>query len=198
MLKRRLVLCSLSLVTAGLIGLSGCEPPNIIDAAEPGVDPRSRFEAKEDSAPEALGETTIAAKGKAAEPQITTNAPPSLPTEKGETKTTPAGVVYETLAPGTGDTVKAGDPIKIHYTGTLENGKKFDSSRDRGQPFSVVIGTSRVIKGWDEGIPGMKIGERRKLTIPPNAAYGALGKKPEIPPNATLIFDVELMGIDGK
>ena len=198
MVKRWKVFGSLSAVAACSILLSGCEPPNVIDAAPPGVDAREGYQPKEDTEPEALGEAAAKAgvTPKVATP--TTNAPPSLPTAKGETKTTPSGVVYETLEEGTGPTAVAGEVIKIHYTGTLEDGKKFDSSRDRGQPFTVAIGTSAVIKGWDEGVPGMKVGERRKLTIPPQAGYGALGQKPKIPPNATLIFDVELVEIVSK
>ena len=194
MVKRWQVFGSLSAAAAWSILLSGCEPPNIRDAAPPGIDARAEFQPKEDSEPEALGETASPPGAKPKSP-TTTNVPPSLPTAKGETKTTPSGVIYETLQEGTGATAEAGQVIKIHYTGTLEDGKKFDSSRDRGQPYTTTIGASNVIKGWDEGVPGMKVGERRKLTIPPNAGYGALGKKPTIPPNATLIFDVELVEI---
>lgn len=95
---------------------------------------------------------------------------------------------------GTGEEVKSGDTVVIHYLGTLENGKKFDSSYDRGEPFITEIGIGRVIKGWDEGVPGMKVGGKRKLVIPPDMAYGDrdLG---EIPPNSVLLFDVELVGI---
>ena len=122
--------------------------------------------------------------------------PSAPPTAKGETKTTASGVKYETLKEGTGPEAKAGQKIKIHYTGTLENGTKFDSSRDRGQPFPVTIGIGQVIKGWDEAVPGMKVGERRRLTIPSQAAYGVQGRPPKIPPDSTLIFDVELMGVE--
>ena len=108
--------------------------------------------------------------------------PPALPTAKGETKTTPSGVKYETLKEGTGPEAKAGQKIRIHYTGTLENGKMFDSSRDRGQPFPITIGTGQVIKGWDEAVPGMKVGERRRLTIPSQAAYGVQGQPPRSRP----------------
>jgi FKBP-type peptidyl-prolyl cis-trans isomerase len=83
----------------------------------------------------------------------------------------------------------------MHYTGTLEDGTKFDSSRDRGEPFAFTLNKAEVIRGWDEGIPGMKVGERRKLTIPASAGYGESGQG-TIPPNATLIFDVELLGIE--
>jgi FKBP-type peptidyl-prolyl cis-trans isomerase len=122
--------------------------------------------------------------------------PPAPPTAKGETKTTASGVKYETLNEGTGPEARAGQNIKIHYTGTLQNGTKFDSSRDRGQPFPVTIGIGQVIKGWDEAVPGMKVGERRRLTIPPAAAYGSQGRPPTIPPDSTLIFDVELMAVE--
>ncbi len=96
---------------------------------------------------------------------------------------------------GTGSAVKAGNTIKIHYTGTLTNGQKFDSSIDRGQPFETQIGVGKVIKGWDLGVVGMKTGGKRKLIIPPDMGYGAQGMGNVIPPNATLIFDLELLGI---
>jgi peptidylprolyl isomerase len=83
----------------------------------------------------------------------------------------------------------------VHYTGTLENGTKFDSSLDRGKPFEFVIGTGSVIKGWDEGVMTMKVGGRRKLIVPPKLGYGPAGSPPKIPGNATLIFDVELLGV---
>jgi FKBP-type peptidyl-prolyl cis-trans isomerase len=115
------------------------------------------------------------------------------PTKKGETKTTDSGLKYETLKEGDGAEAKAGQKVKVHYTGTLADGKKFDSSRDRGQPFEFDLGAGQVIKGWDEGVAGMKVGERRKLTIPYDLAYGEEGRPPVIPPKATLLFDVELI-----
>jgi len=96
---------------------------------------------------------------------------------------------------GTGSAVKSGDTIVIHYTGTLENGQKFDSSRDRGQPFETQIGVGQVIKGWDQGVIGMMVGGKRKLTIPSNLAYGEQGMPGAIPGNATLIFELELLEI---
>lgn len=96
---------------------------------------------------------------------------------------------------GDGVEVKSGDTIVIHYTGTLENGQKFDSSLDRGQPFETQIGVGQVIKGWDQGVIGMKVGGKRKLTIPPDLAYGEKGKPEAIPPNSTLIFELELLEI---
>jgi FKBP-type peptidyl-prolyl cis-trans isomerase FkpA len=101
----------------------------------------------------------------------------------------------EDIKIGTGKKVKSGDFISIHYLGTLENGKKFDSSYDRGQPFEVQIGVGYVIQGWDQGVPGMKIGGKRKLTIPSDLGYGSREIPGVIPANSTLIFEVELIDI---
>lgn len=108
--------------------------------------------------------------------------------------TTSSGLKYVDLVAGSGESPKRGQMVTVHYTGTLENGTKFDSSLDRGQPYTFPIGMSRVIKGWDEGILTMKIGGKRKLIIPPDLAYGPNGRPPVIPPSATLIFEVELLG----
>jgi FKBP-type peptidyl-prolyl cis-trans isomerase len=109
--------------------------------------------------------------------------------------TTSSGLNYVDQVVGTGDVAVSGKTVSVHYTGWLENGKKFDSSVDRGQPFSFPLGGGRVIKGWDEGVQGMKVGGKRKLTIPSNLGYGPQGAGGVIPPNATLIFDVELLGV---
>jgi len=106
------------------------------------------------------------------------------------------GMKIETLKEGTGEIAKNGDTVSVHYTGTLEDGTKFDSSVDRGTPFSFILGAGRVIQGWDLGVAGMKVGEKRKLTIPPELGYGASGAGDVIPPNVTLIFEVELLGIN--
>ena len=109
--------------------------------------------------------------------------------------TTSSGLKYVDQVIGTGDAAVAGKTASVHYTGWLENGKKFDSSVDRGQPFSFPLGAGRVIKGWDEGVQGMKVGGKRKLTIPSDLAYGSRGAGGVIPPNAPLIFDVELLAV---
>jgi FKBP-type peptidyl-prolyl cis-trans isomerase FkpA len=101
----------------------------------------------------------------------------------------------EKLVPGHGAAPKTGDTVSVHYTGWLTDGKKFDSSVDRNEPFSFVLGTGQVIQGWDEGVAAMKIGEKARLTIPGEKAYGAQGYPGLIPPNATLIFEVELISI---
>ena len=114
---------------------------------------------------------------------------------EGKEVTTTTGLQYVDLAIGTGATAEAGQTVTVHYTGWLENGTKFDSSVDRGQPFSFPLGAGRVIKGWDEGVKGMKVGGKRKLTIPSKLGYGGQGAGGVIPPHATLIFDVELLGV---
>lgn len=113
----------------------------------------------------------------------------------GQEVTTTSGLKYVDQVLGTGEVATAGKNTTVHYTGWLENGKKFDSSVDRGQPFSFPLGAGRVIKGWDEGVQGMKVGGKRKLTIPSDLGYGSRGAGGVIPPNATLIFDVELLGV---
>jgi len=105
------------------------------------------------------------------------------------------GMKVETLKQGTGEEAKNNDKVTVHYTGTLQDGTKFDSSLDRNQPFSFILGTGQVIRGWDLGVLGMKVGEKRKLTIPSELGYGSAEVGP-IPPNAILIFEVELLGIN--
>jgi FKBP-type peptidyl-prolyl cis-trans isomerase len=112
-------------------------------------------------------------------------------------RVTASGLTIIEVAPGKGDVAAAGDNVSVHYTGKLADGTKFDSSYDRGDPIKFVLGQHNVIAGWDEGIAGMKVGEKRKLIIPPDLGYGAAGTPGgPIPPNATLYFDVELMGVD--
>lgn len=123
--------------------------------------------------------------------------PMSSPTklDAGAVKTE-SGLVYLITKHGDGPQAKAGDAVEVHYTGTLTDGTKFDSSRDRGRPIPFVLGQGQVIKGWDEGIAKMKVGDQAILIIPPDLGYGSLGAGGIIPPNATLVFIVELVGIN--
>ncbi len=116
-------------------------------------------------------------------------------TPAGDVVTTPSGLKYIEITEGDGATPQKGQTVTVHYTGTLENGTKFDSSRDRNRPFSFKLGVGQVIKGWDEGLSTMKVGGRRQLIIPAELGYGSRGAGGVIPPNATLIFDVELLKI---
>jgi FKBP-type peptidyl-prolyl cis-trans isomerase len=136
--------------------------------------------------------------------QSQTAAPAAANTKKETSKmiTTPSGLMYVDEVLGTGAEAKAGQTVTVHYTGWLldesavnKRGKKFDSSKDRGDPFQFPLGGGRVIKGWDEGVQGMKIGGKRILTIPASIGYGARGAGGVIPPNATLIFEVDLLGV---
>ncbi|MBK8117897.1 MAG: FKBP-type peptidyl-prolyl cis-trans isomerase [Sulfuritalea sp.] len=110
--------------------------------------------------------------------------------------TTASGLVIEELVVGEGAEASAGQTVSVHYTGWLTDGSKFDSSKDRDEPFEFQLGGRRVIAGWDEGVQGMRIGGTRKLTIPPALGYGTRGAGGVIPPNATLVFEVELLGLD--
>lgn len=113
----------------------------------------------------------------------------------GNEVATASGLKYIDVVEGTGATPQKGQTVTVHYTGTLENGLKFDSSVDKGQPFQFRIGEGAVIKGWDEGLATMKVGGKRKLIIPPVLGYGQRGSPPNIPPNSILLFDVELLGV---
>jgi FKBP-type peptidyl-prolyl cis-trans isomerase len=194
---RQSYLVALGALAVCSIGLffGGCqEPSEMVPAGLPG-DSYVRVPPPEKEEPQAKGEsagqTTVDASKKPAVPGTI-----SPPTALGETKTTPSGVKYETLKPGDGPEAKPGQTATVHYTGTLTDGKVFDSSRTRDEPFSFALDdTGGVITGWIEGIPGMRVGERRKLTIPPELAYRAEGRPPTIPPNATLIFEVDLISI---
>jgi FKBP-type peptidyl-prolyl cis-trans isomerase len=188
-------------IAGGLLGLGlcGCDDPGDLGpVAPPGaIIPRVAPEAEP---AQAVGETAPSALASASTPTTSpppksaklANMKPAPPTAKGETKTTEGGVKYETLNEGTGAELQPGQTATIHYEGKLENGTVFENSS-----LDAAIGVRPLIKGWEEGIPGMKVGEKRKLTIPPAMGYGASGSPPTIPPNATLIFEVELIRIAG-
>jgi FKBP-type peptidyl-prolyl cis-trans isomerase len=125
--------------------------------------------------------------------QTNTSAPTKV---TGQPKTTPSGLQYWDIVVGTGATAVAGKSVRVHYTGWLTNGTKFDSSVDRREPFVFSLGAGQVIRGWDEGVAGMKVAGKRQLRIPPALGYGARGAGGVIPPNATLIFDVELLQVN--
>lgn len=128
-------------------------------------------------------------------PATQTQTPATSSSVSGAARTTPSGLIIETLATGSGAAAARGDKVSVHYTGWLTNGTKFDSSRDRNEPFSFRLGTGEVIPGWDEGVAGMQPGGKRRLTVPAQLAYGARGVGGVIPPNAVLVFEVELLGI---
>jgi FKBP-type peptidyl-prolyl cis-trans isomerase len=183
-------------IAGGIVGLvfTGCDGPGeIVPTYAPGanvarVDPNTEpAQAQgEMAAPETVGKNPAMA---------LFNSAPAEPTAKGETKTTERGVKYETLKEGSGVALKAGQAGMFHYTGSLESGKVFDTTRTTNEPRKFRIGVDPLIKGWEEGIPGMQIGEIRKLIIPAAMAYKETGKAPDIPPNATLTFEIELVEI---
>lgn len=122
-------------------------------------------------------------------------APAGATTTGGKVHKLASGLVYEDLIVGNGKMADPGLQVSVHYTGWLTDGTKFDSSLDRGQPLQFTLGQGEVIRGWDEGIKGMRVGGKRKLTIPPDMAYGSQGSSGVIPPNATLVFEVQLLGV---
>jgi FKBP-type peptidyl-prolyl cis-trans isomerase len=130
------------------------------------------------------------ATGKSAAPN--TNAPTKV---TGDEVKTDSGLQYWDIRVGNGDVAKEGSHVRVHYTGWLTTGKKFDSSVDAGKPFDFMIGNGEVIKGWEEGVTGMKVGGKRQLRIPPALGYGVDGSPPDIPPNAILIFEIKLLGV---
>lgn len=140
----------------------------------------------------ALASALVVAQSTAKRTHPNTNAPTKV---TGDGVKTADGLQYWDIKIGTGDVAKEGSHVRVHYTGWLTTGKKFDSSVDAGKPFDFTLGNGEVIKGWDEGVMGMKVGGKRQLRIPPELGYGANGYPPVIPPNATLIFDVELLQV---
>ncbi len=186
------------LVASSLVFLvAGCqEPKEITPVVPPGFELTRVPTTPQGEGAQALGEQREATKLTSQSKTQATKTGSSPPTAVGAAIVTPSGLVYETLTPGTGETAVAGQTVTMHYTGALTDGTVFDSSRERNKPFSFVIGKGQVIGGWDEGVPGMKVGERRKLKIPPDLGYGALGSPPKIPGNSTLVFDVELLKVE--
>jgi FKBP-type peptidyl-prolyl cis-trans isomerase len=139
-----------------------------------------------------LGLTAVFALAQSAARKPNTSAPTKV---TGDGVKTDSGLVYWDIRVGNGDLAKEGSHVRVHYTGWLTTGKKFDSSVDAGKPFDFTIGNGEVIKGWEEGVAGMKVGGKRQLRIPPALGYGAEGYPGVIPANATLIFDVQLLGV---
>ncbi|MGA8502063.1 MAG: FKBP-type peptidyl-prolyl cis-trans isomerase [Candidatus Sulfotelmatobacter sp.] len=140
-----------------------------------------------------LGLTAVFVLAQSAARKPNTSAPTKV---TGDGVKTDSGLVYWDIRVGNGAEAKEGSHVRVHYTGWLTNGKKFDSSVDAGKPFDFTIGNGEVIKGWEEGVAGMKVGGKRQLRIPPALGYGASGYPGAIPPNATLIFDVQLLNVE--
>jgi FKBP-type peptidyl-prolyl cis-trans isomerase len=179
------------LLAAALV-LCGCDDvDHIVPVTPPGaVIPKTPPPGDE---AQAQGETAVPSMVKSPESTEAIEYTPSPPTAKGETKKTKSGVVYETLKAGDGEELKPGKVAVVHYVGKLENGEEFDSSKS-GRPFEVSLGQNKVIKGWEEALPGMRVGEKRRMTIPAELGYGNV-PQPKIPANSTLIFEVELMNV---
>lgn len=148
-------------------------------------------------APQTTTQTPAAEQAQTPPPEQRSAQVGPTPTDPGQIKTTSSGLQYVELTPGTGATPQAGQRVSVHYTGWLLDGKKFDSSVDRGTPFQFVLGQGQVIKGWDEGLSTMQVGGKRKLIVPANLAYGDrdVGNG-LIPANSTLVFEVELLGVN--
>jgi FKBP-type peptidyl-prolyl cis-trans isomerase len=182
-------------VLLGVMGLVvvGCEPPDMVSVAPPGA-PIPKQSPDEEPA-SAQGEMASPLRGETPLPKAQ-DYTPAPPTAKGETKTTKRGVQYETLKEGTGPVLEFSQTGQFLYVGKLEDGTVFDSNRESGKPMERPL--ANLIEGWQEGLPGMKVGETRKLIIPPVLGYGAKGSGDKIPPDATLVFEVELVGIKGN
>lgn len=181
------------LLAMGLASVWGCGPPEVAPALPPGVKPVEVI--PEDQQAQALGEQ--AGMGAMQPPtNPVADLPPAEPTAEGEVKQTAGGVKYQTLKAGDGPQARAGQRVRVHYVGKLLDGQVFEDSRKAGQSLAFRLGVDNLIQGWHQGITGMKVGEVRQLTIPPELGYGREGREPMIPPNATLVFDIELLGVE--
>lgn len=168
----------------------------VADSGKPAADatapaPAAQPSASKPAEPKAATPKASAPKVKVAEPTFAA----SLGINPKELRATPSGLKMVDVKAGNGTEATAGHEVVVHYTGWLTDGKKFDSSRDRGEPFTFNLGAGEVIQGWDQGVDGMKVGGRRKLVIPADLGYGDNGAPPDIPPGATLVFDVELLEV---
>ncbi len=172
----------------------GCEDPGpIVPVAPPGANiPKESPDAEP---AQAVGEMAAASLKSTTNDVKAIEYTPALPTKIGETKTTAHGIVYETLREGTGPELKPGQTLRAHYEGKLKTGEVFDTTKNRKQPQMFTLTAKELIKGWVDALPGMRVGEIRRMTVPPEFGYGKEGRPPVIPPNATLIFEVELIDI---
>jgi peptidylprolyl isomerase len=175
-----IVACGLLLIVGQLTGGTSSALADELNPTQPAI------VAQDTNTNLAVDETRLIAMNTGSEGEQTTGK---------DAATTPSGLKYIDIKEGDGATPTTGQTVEVHYTGTLEDGTKFDSSRDRNRPFKFKLGVGQVIKGWDEGLSTMKVGGRRQLIIPPDLGYGTRGAGGVIPPNATLIFDVELLRI---
>ena len=183
------------LISFSLLSLVGCTNPPAPSTTETST---TAVTVNSTAAPAPATETPATSGTPAAsETPAASGTPAPAKAEKplGPPVTTKSGLQYQVFKKGTGAVAKSGQMVSVHYTGWLKDGTKFDSSVDRGQPFEFGLGQGQVIAGWDEGVAGMKVGEKRKLTIPAKLGYGDTGAGGVIPPGATLVFDVELLGV---
>lgn len=176
------------LLSLSLLSLVGCTNPPAPSTTETST----AVTVDTSAAPPSANSPTPAA---SETPGASATPKPAAAKPVGPPVTTKSGLKYQVFKKGAGAVAKAGQTVSVHYTGWLVDGTKFDSSVDRGQPFDFGLGQGQVIPGWDEGVAGMKIGEKRKLTIPAKLGYGDRGAGGVIPPGATLVFDVELLGV---
>ncbi len=182
------------IVLLGLLAIAGCdEPPDLAPIVPPGIETPRVPQPTAGTGSEALGETALVTQANGG---LTTNI--AEPTLEGETKKAGTGLTYTTLKAGTGPSVKPGDEIRVHFVGRVANGKlnsPFQSSYEQGGPITLTIGAGKVMRGWDLGIPGMKVGEKRHLVIPFDLGFGTKGFPPLVPANANLGYEVEVLEI---